>query len=75
MYHACLKFVFHDKIKIIDDAAGLDTNEYLKKMKPFYQLSFLDENKKLNQFMGNYTKINADIMFFQEYSKEFKNEL
>jgi len=34
-------------------------------MTPFYQLSFLDEERKLNKTMKNFSNIDADVFFFQ----------
>jgi len=44
MYHALLKYVY--RISEIDDALKLSPEAYIKKFKPMFNLSFLDEEKK-----------------------------
>jgi len=37
-----------------------------------YDLSFLDEDRKCQKVISNLKRIDADIMFFQEYAKVFQ---
>lgn len=69
MYHTLLKYVY--KISEISDALALSPDAYLKKLKPMFNLSFLDEKRKGEKVQKNFKRINADIFFFQEYSQGF----
>lgn len=69
MYHALLKYVY--RISEINEALALSTDAYLKKFKPMFNLSFLDEKRKGEKVQKNFKRINADIFFFQEYSEGF----
>ena len=37
-------------------------------MRPFFQLPFLDEQRKLEKFLKGFNRFKPDVMFFQEYS-------
>lgn len=68
-FHTLLRYIY--KINKIKEAEGKDATEYVKKLKPFYELSFLNEEKKLKKTISNFSKIEADVFFFQEYSEYF----
>lgn len=40
-------------------------------MSPLYGLSFLDEDRKCAKVLANFSRIDADVFFFQEYSQNF----
>ena len=44
MFHTMLKYVYN--IVEIKDVQGKDAQQYRDKLKPFFELSFLDEQKK-----------------------------
>jgi hypothetical protein len=69
MYHTLLRHVYG--ISEIDEALNLSTDAYIKKFKPYFNLSFLDEKRKGEKVQKNFKRINADVFFFQEYSEGF----
>jgi hypothetical protein len=69
MFHTLLRYVYH--VNDIKDALNLPIDTYIKKLKPLYELSFLDEKRKGERVQKNFSKIDADIFFFQEYSQGF----
>jgi hypothetical protein len=50
-YHTMLKYVFN--IDAIDEAVGKDPNIYLKRLSPLFELSFLDEKRKVKKLVDN----------------------
>ena len=46
-----------------------NTAPYRKKLKPFFDLSFLDQKKKLEIMIKNFEEMQTDIFFTQEFSK------
>jgi hypothetical protein len=46
-----------------------NTAPYRKKLKPFFELSFLDQKKKLDVMIKNFEEMHIDIFFTQEYSR------
>lgn len=62
-YHALLFKVF--KILDLNDAPKCKTETYLKFYTPFFQQSFLNEKKKLEQFKIGMNQSMADIVFVQ----------
>ena len=44
-------------------------------MKPFYQISFLNEERKLDKFMASLLTLKSDVFFIQEYSERLLLEL
>ena len=66
MYHTLLRYVY--KIDAVEEALSKDPEIYLKKLRPFYELSFLNEERKVKKMVDNFSKLEADVFFFQEYS-------
>jgi hypothetical protein len=62
-YHTMLKYVFN--LDEIDEAVEKNPNIYLRKLRPFFELSFLDEQRKVKKLVDNLSKIQADVFFFQ----------
>lgn len=73
MYHTLLKYVY--RVVDIKDAESVPIDAYIKKLKPLFQLSFLDEKRKGEKVQKNFKRIDADIFFFQEYSEGFYESL
>ena len=69
MYHTLLKYVYN--IVEIKDVEGKDAQPYRDKLRPFFELSFLDEQRKAEKVKENMGRVNADVFFFQEYSRNF----
>ena len=63
-YHALIFKVF--KILDLKEAPKCDTEKYLKFYTPFFQQSFLNEKKKLEQFKKGMNQSMADVVFVQE---------
>ena len=63
-FHALLFKVF--KILDLNDAQGCSTEQYLKEYQPYFQQSFLNEKKKLEQFKKGMDQSMADVVFVQE---------
>lgn len=59
----------------VDQALAKDPEVYLKAIRPFYELSFLNEERKVKKMVDNFAKLQCDIFFFQEYSDFFYNYL
>lgn len=57
--------------KKFDDYVHENPSKYLAEYSEYFNLSFLDENKKLSKFSNTFEKNNSDVFFIQEYSKEF----
>lgn len=47
----------------------------MNKYRPFYELSFLSEEKKMEVFLQTFSKIEADVFFLQEYSEKLAKEI
>lgn len=63
-FHTLLFKVF--KILDLKDAQGCSTEQYLKEYQPYFQQSFLNEKKKLEQFKKGMDQSMADVVFIQE---------
>lgn len=59
----------------VEQAQAKDPEVYLKTIRPFYELSFLNEERKVKKMVDNLAKLQCDIFFFQEYSDFFYNYL
>ena len=70
MWHTLLRYVYGTKD--LHEYQGMSANAYIEKLKPMYDLSFLDEDRKCQKVISNLKRIDADIMFFQEYAKVFQ---
>jgi len=69
MWHTLLCYIY--KVSNIEDCFNKDAKQYLEKLGPFYELSYLDENRKGMKLISQLDKIDADVFFFQEYSTSF----
>lgn len=63
MYHTLLRYAY--RVAEIKDVEGKNAQQYRDKLKPFFQLSFLDEQKKAEKVMENMERVQADVFFFQ----------
>lgn len=63
------------QVESINDAKDLSTDTYLKYFRPWFNLSFLNEEKKIEKLLKAMEHIKADIIFFQEPSPALLNEL
>ena len=63
MLHTLLKYVYN--IVEIKDIQGQSAQEYRQKLTPFFNLSFLDEQRKAEKVKENMVRVNADVFFFQ----------
>lgn len=72
-YHALLQFVY--KEQPFAELIKNDPAPYRELTQPFYNLSFLDEGRKLDKMMASFDNISADIFFIQEYSQKFKEAI
>ena len=70
IFHTLLKYVYG--IVELKEAEGKSADDYIKKLTPLYNLSFLDEKKKSIKVSTNMRRIDADVFFFQEYSTNFE---
>ena len=66
MYHTLLSWVYDTED--FETAIKHDVREYVNKMRGFFNLSFLDEKKKVEKLADNYQKLRTDVFFFQEFS-------
>ena len=73
MFHTLLAHVF--KGKNFEQLIKNPVKSYLDLYRPFYDLSFLSEERKLDKFMSSFSKIEADVFFMQEYSEVLKDEI
>lgn len=73
MYHTLLTFVF--KTDSFQEAIKKDGNYFYETIKPFYQLSFLNEKAKIKKFWQGFNKLNPDVFFIQEFSKSLLDEI
>lgn len=69
-FHTLLHYVY--QIDKLEEALELDPQSYISTLGPFYELSYLDQEKKLDKVIANFSKVEADVFFFQEYSEHFK---
>ena len=67
LYHALLESVYGEHG--IEQAILNNKRKYLNKIKPLFNQSFLDEDKKLERLISNYRKSQVDVFFFQEFSQ------
>ena len=63
-FHTLLFKVF--KILDLKEAQSCSTEEYLKEYQPYFQQSFLNEKKKLEQFKKGIEQSMVDVVFVQE---------
>lgn len=64
--------IFVYQIQSFEELIKQNTAPYLAAIVPFFQLSFLDQHRKLDIMARNYEKMDIDILFVQEYSREFE---
>lgn len=73
MYHTLLAFVYG--MDSFEKAIQNDPKEFQKRLKPLYEISFLNEERKLDKFMSGLLELQPDVFFIQEYSQRLLDEL
>lgn len=69
MWHTLLRYVY--KVKSIEEAKNQEAKKYIQKLKHFFDMSFLDQQKKGMKLISQLKKIDPDVFFFQQYSTSF----
>lgn len=64
--------IFVYQIHNFDELIKQNAAPYLATVAPYFELSFLDQRRKLDIMAKNYEKMDIDILFVQEYSREFE---
>jgi hypothetical protein len=73
MYHTLLQFVYGDHP--FEELIKNNTSKFTSTLAPFYKISFLNEELKLEKFKSAMQNHVPDVLFIQEYSAVLLNEL
>ncbi len=68
LFHTLLAYAF--KKDNFNELIKNPPDLYIDIYRPFYELSFLSEEKKMKRFFDNFDSINADVFFMQEFSMD-----
>ena len=66
MYHTLLRFVYGDQS--FEELIKNNPSKFTKALDPFYKISFLNEELKLEKFKAGMRTHIPDVLFIQEYS-------
>ncbi len=66
MYHTLLRFVYGNQP--FEDLIKNNPSKFLETIAPFYKISFLNEELKLEKFKAGMQMHTPDVLFIQEYS-------
>ena len=73
LFHTLLSYAYgkEDYKELIQNPP----DKYMDLYRPFYDLSFLSEERKIDKFMDSFSKVGADVFFLQEYSDQLKAKI